>query len=52
MEDEDEDSTIVLADGSSIKDAETKEDITAAIVAAGTGIENAKSRRRLEDEEL
>ena len=41
MEDEDEDSTIVLADGSSIKDAETKEDITAAIVAAGTGIENA-----------
>ena len=46
MEDEDEDSTILLADGSSIKDADNKEDITTAIEA---GIANAKSsRRRLE----
>ena len=49
MEDEDEDSTVVLADGSSIKDAESKDDITAAIVAA---ITDAKSRRRLEGQEL
>ena len=45
MEDEDEDSTILLADGSSIKDADNKEDITTAIEA---GIAGAKSRRRLE----
>ena len=49
MEDEDEDSTIVLASGSAIKDADDKDEITAAIEAA---IANAKSRRRLEDEEL
>ena len=49
MEDEDEDSTIVLASGSSIKDADDKDEITTAIVAA---IADAKSRRRLEDEEL
>ena len=49
MEDEDEDSTIVLASGSAIKDAEDKDDITAAIVDA---ITDAKSRRRLEGQEL
>ena len=50
FEDETEtsDSPIMLADGiSGIKDADSKNDITAAIVATdGSGIENAKSRRR------
>ena len=43
------DSPLVLANGNEIKDAKTKSVITAAIVA---GIESAKSRRRLEGEEL
>ena len=46
FETETETSEIKLADDKGIKDADSKNDITAAIVLDGSGIENAKSRRR------
>ena len=54
IEEEDEQGNIVLASGEAIKDADSKDDITAALVAETTGIANAQTtaRRLKEDEEL